>query len=143
MNNSGRRSSLVKIIELASPRNQANEFEVKSTTPNESCKVRKNVMSISRGSNGARSPRSSISRGSRRSPGSPVSHGSSMSPRYFDPNAKIVKLKCLGYNTHKPDNLQYIHPTRNEIAPKRKYTRFREQIKLALAKYSHSSYVHE
>jgi hypothetical protein len=140
MNNSGRRSSLVKIIELASPRNQAYDLDVKSTTPNESCKVGKNVISISRGSNGARSPRSSISRGSKRSPGSP---GSSMSPRYFDPNAKIVKLKCLGYNTQKSDNLQYIHPKRNETAPKRKYTRFREQIKLALAKYSHSSYVHE
>lgn len=140
MYNSGRRSSLVKIIELATPRNLAYDFDLKTTTPNESCKVRKNVMSISRGSNGGRSPRSSISRGSGRSPGSP---GSSISPRYYDPNAKIVRLNCLGYNKHNSDNLKYTQPIRKEAAPKRKYTRFREQIKLALAKYSHSSYVHE
>lgn len=138
-----RRTSLLKIVDLSSPCNRLLDHNYKSCSAAESYKFQRNSISIPKGTNGGRSPGSSLSRGSQVSRLSPASPGSSMSPRLFDPNAKIVKLKCLGYSKNKVSSVQSMKPPKKDKLPKRKYARFREQIKLALAKYSHSSYIPE
>lgn len=138
MQNKARRTSILKVIDLSSPFNRS-EFNLKSCTARESCKTTKFPVSISRGSNRMRSPRSSVSRGSQVDRLSPES----MSPRFFDLSAKIDNLKRLGYKKNKVSSVQCMKPAKKDKVPKRKYTLYREQIKLALAKYSHCSYMPE